>query len=89
MKFTKILSLYLFFFICLTANSSNINLRARHHLKNSNTIDFKDTPNGNKPSKNKIMESIIKAKSTSVIAKSNENTRFKEQESLENSNYLI
>lgn len=89
MKFGKILSLYLFFFICFSANSAKVNLRAHNHVQNSNNMmDFKDTSNNIQPSTDKKMEDIIHAKSTTVISKSNENTRFKESESLESINII-
>ena len=84
MKFKMIVSLYLLYFIVNSANSANTNLRSSHQLRNSNLMaDFKDSVNDNQPINPKLLEDVVYAKSTKIIAKSNDNTRFKESESLE------
>lgn len=86
MKFKKILFIYFFFYICFTVNSFKLNLRSGTALLNSNNLmDFKDSTNNIKPSKVSVLEDVIQAKPTAIISKSNENTRFKEKESLERS----
>ena len=87
MKFCKILFVYLFIYLSTTAYSAKLNLRNAVHNGN-NMLEFKDTTNNIQPTKTGVLEDVIQSKATSIIAKSDENVRFKEREALERSNNL-
>ena len=91
MKFGKILSFYLFIYIFIQVSSLKLNLRSNNNLATANNmnnmIDFKDTTNNVQTGKVPVLESVIQAKPTSIISKTNGNTRFKEAESLERSKF--
>jgi uncharacterized protein (UPF0216 family) len=86
MKFIQILSTCLIFNIFVLTLSLRVNLRAGNHVHNANNmLDFQDSANNALPSKKSVLEDVIQAKPTSIVSKSNENTRFKERETLDRS----
>ena len=80
MKFVKIFSLCLFFYIFIITKSVKLNLKTNKTL--NNIIDIKDTTISEKSSIPNSIDNVINAKSTNIVSPS-ENTRFKETDMLE------
>lgn len=84
MKFVPILVCLVIFGLLASCLTVKFNLRSHNSHKNGNNMmDFKDATNNDNPTRVTTLEDVIIAKPTTILAKSNENTRFKERESLE------
>ena len=85
MKFGKILSLYLFLHIFIIAKPLKLNLRLNNNISSLNTIIElkKEKTNISNLSLPNLIENVTNQKSSNIVSKSSESTRFKETEMLE------